>query len=146
MRVDRLRHEFVEIIPSTQEDGVLYISMEYATAVHRCCCGCGEKVVTPLTPKDWRLTYDGRTVALTPSIGNWSLRCRSHYWIERNRVDWAPSFARERSELSRQADGQARPFRSPASTKRVQIVGESHREGWIQRMLSRLAHRNSDRD
>ncbi|WP_417924835.1 DUF6527 family protein [Collimonas pratensis] len=27
---------------------------------------------------DWSLTYDGKTVSLDPSIGNWSLPCRAH--------------------------------------------------------------------
>ena len=74
MRVEKVRHEFVEFIPSTLNDGVLYISIPYATAVHKCCCGCGEKVVTPLTPTDWSLTFDGLTASLSPSIGNWGFQ------------------------------------------------------------------------
>jgi hypothetical protein len=82
-------HEFVEFIPSKLKRGVIYISIPYATATHNCACGCGRKVVTPLTPTDWKLIFDGETVSLSPSIGNWSLECRSHYWILRNRVKWA---------------------------------------------------------
>jgi len=81
--------QFVTQIPERLEDGVLYISAEYSTAAHRCMCGCGKEVVTPLTPTDWSLSYDGDTVSLSPSIGNWSFPCRSHYWIRRNRVQWA---------------------------------------------------------
>ncbi|MGZ4753422.1 MAG: DUF6527 family protein [Acidimicrobiia bacterium] len=101
MRRNQLRHEFVEFIPSVQEDGVLYISIEFATAVHRCCCGCGEKVVTPISPTDWKLTYDGRTVSLTPSIGSWGLKCQSHYWVRNNRVEWAPRMSRDRIDAGR---------------------------------------------
>jgi len=36
--------EFVESVPPELEDGVIYISMIYGTAIHKCCCGCGEKV------------------------------------------------------------------------------------------------------
>lgn len=42
--------------------------------------------MTPLTPTDWRMTYDGESVSLHPSIGNWQLRCRSHYVVNRGRV------------------------------------------------------------
>jgi hypothetical protein len=84
-----ITHQFVECIPNTLKEGVLYVSIEHATAVHRCCCGCGLEIVTPLTPTDWTLAFDGDTVSLNPSIGNWSLPCSSHYWIEKNRVFWA---------------------------------------------------------
>ena len=66
----RLRNEFVDHIPEQLDDGVLYVSMRFGTVVHRCACGCGEVVVTPLGPVEWRLTYDGRTISLEPSIGN----------------------------------------------------------------------------
>lgn len=86
IRYPRLAHKFVANIPTSLEPGVLYISVEYATAIHLCCCGCGEEVVTPLTPTDWVLTFDGDTVSLWPSIGNWNFACRSHYVIERSEV------------------------------------------------------------
>lgn len=79
----------MECVPETLEEAVLYISVKYGTAVHRCCCGCGREVVTPLTPTDWKLIFDGETVSLYPSIGNWNSPCRSHYWIRNNRVEWA---------------------------------------------------------
>lgn len=78
--------EFVELVPAQREDGMLYISIKYRTAVHNCLCGCGQKVVTPIRPTGWRLTYDGDAVSLHPSIGNWSFPCRSHYWLRRNLV------------------------------------------------------------
>ena len=49
-----VRHEFVDFIPDILEDGVVYISVTYATALHLCCCGCGSEVVTPLSPTGWR--------------------------------------------------------------------------------------------
>ncbi|WP_442971344.1 DUF6527 family protein [Rhodococcus sp. EPR-157] len=51
-----------------------------------CCCGCGEEVIAPLAPAQWSLVFDGETVSMYPSIGNWSLKCRSHYVIRRNQV------------------------------------------------------------
>lgn len=88
-RLARVTHEFVEQIPEELADGVVYVCIPYGTVVHRCCCGCGQEVVTPLGPTDWRVIFDGETVSLEPSIGNWSFPCRSHYWIVRNRVRWA---------------------------------------------------------
>ena len=98
----KLRHEFVDHIPEQLDDGVLYVSIRFGTVVHRCACGCGEEVVTPLGPVEWRLIYDGRTVSLTPSIGNWSFACRSHYWIDEGSVRWARGFSEAEVALVRQ--------------------------------------------
>lgn len=88
-RINTLRPEFVVFIPQILEPGVIYISEKYRTASHQCACGCGEKVVTPLSPADWRLTLHGDCVSLHPSIGNWNYECRSHYWIRRNKIVWS---------------------------------------------------------
>jgi hypothetical protein len=103
-RLDRLAHQFVEFIPEHLEHGQLYVCVPYATAAHLCCCGCASKVVTPITPTDWRLTYDGETVTLHPSIGNWGFACESHYWIENNQVVWAGRLSRTEIEAGRRAD------------------------------------------
>ena len=66
----KMQHKFVEFIPDELENGVLYVSVTYATAIHECCCGCGNEVVTPLAPNDWQLTFDGESITLFPSIGN----------------------------------------------------------------------------
>lgn len=99
-----LRHEFVEFVPDDLQDGVLYVSVAYATAAHKCCCGCGHEVVTPLTPTDWKLIFDGQTVTLDPSIGNWSFPCQSHYWIRHNGVQWADRWSREQIQAGREHD------------------------------------------
>lgn len=105
MRPDiQLTHEFVEFIPADLKERTVYVSIEYATATHRCCCGCGAKVVTPLTPTDWSLIFDGETISLDPSIGNWSYPCRSHYWIAKNRVQWAPQWSNETIRRGRAFD------------------------------------------
>lgn len=87
--MDQISPEFVEHIPEHPRPGILYISKRYATALHLCCCGCGTEVVTPLNPAKWHLNDDGGRISLSPSIGNWSFPCQSHYWIERNSVRWA---------------------------------------------------------
>jgi hypothetical protein len=84
-----IAHLFVTSIPRQLDPCVLYVSIEHATCVHACVCGCGGRVVTPLSPDDWRLTYDGDTVSLWPSIGNWAFDCRSHYWIKGDRAIWS---------------------------------------------------------
>lgn len=81
--------EFIEFLPMNLEDGKLYISMKYCTAVHLCACGCGERVVTPLQPNGWKLSFDG-LVTLRPSIGNFEYPCMSHYFITDNEIQWLP--------------------------------------------------------
>lgn len=110
MLLEKLTHQFVVNIPRTLEPGVIYISIEYATAAHACCCGCGEQVVTPLTPTDWRLTYDGETVSLWPSIGNWNFACRSHYVIESGKVIEARPWSNKRIEDGRRQDRVAKAW------------------------------------
>ncbi|MBJ7330652.1 MAG: hypothetical protein JHC95_12205 [Solirubrobacteraceae bacterium] len=94
----------MEFVPQRLEPNTLYVSMEYATVVHSCLCGCGQRVVTPLTPTDWHLSYDGERVTLSRSIGNWSFPCRSHYWIEQGHVHWAGDWSKQQVEVNRAAD------------------------------------------
>ncbi len=95
--------KFVEHIPSTIDDGFLYISMNFSTAIHKCCCGCGEEVVTPFSKVGWELVFDGEAT-LYPSIGNWNLNCKSHYWIEKNKVVIANSWSSEKISIKKKDD------------------------------------------
>ena len=88
-----LQHKFVTNIPDQLEDGVLYISIEYCTAIHKCICGCGNEVVTPLSPTGWSLTFNGKTISLNPSIGNWNFECKSHYWIKNSKIEFARTWS-----------------------------------------------------
>jgi hypothetical protein len=108
MRYSHLEHRFVQHLPDRLEPGVLYLSMEYGTAAHSCCCGCGEEVVTPLTPTDWNMTFDGETVSLSPSIGSWTLPCRSHYVIKRGKVIEARPWTDEQIAAERRRDKAAK--------------------------------------
>lgn len=99
-----LQHRFVEFMPETLEDGILYISMEYSTAIHKCACGCGNKVVTPIAPTSWHLEFDGKSISLSPSIGNWSFDCKSHYWIEKNKIKWAGKWSKSEIQYGRKRD------------------------------------------
>ncbi|OIQ85800.1 hypothetical protein GALL_323490 [mine drainage metagenome] len=103
-RIEQIRHEFTDIIPEDLEEGVLYVSMKYATAIHLCFCGCGNKVVTLIRPTRWQLAFDGKSVSLTPSIGNWGFQCKSHYWIRHNQVDWAGTWSKKEIDGARRRE------------------------------------------
>lgn len=106
--IKTIRTRFVDAIPSAIEDGVLYVSAEYGTAVHKCCCGCGQEVVTPLGPTDWTVTIDGDAVSVYPSIGNWSFACKSHYWISYGCTRWAEQWSEEQIKFGRLRDRRAK--------------------------------------
>ena len=107
-KLHQVTHRFVERVPSPLEDGIIYVSIAFGTVIHKCCCGCGDKVVTPLTPVDWAVIYDGQSISLHPSIGRWHAPCQSHYWIDRNRVIWAGKWSPAQIEAGRAAEARAR--------------------------------------
>lgn len=104
MRQTHLKPQFVEFIPDKLDDGVLYISERFRTCSHRCCCGCGDEVVLPLSPAEWQLSCDDDFVSLWPSVGNWDYPCRSHYVIRRNQVRWAASMTAHQIKRVKQRD------------------------------------------
>lgn len=84
-----LEPRFVKFIPDRLQEDILYVSYEYNTAIHLCACGCNNKVVTPISPIQWSYNYNGESVSLHPSIGNWNFDCKSHYWVKDNQIIWA---------------------------------------------------------
>jgi hypothetical protein len=132
-RRQRLRPEFVTFAPTVLEPGVLYVSMEYATALHACCCGCGNKVITPLAPDRWRITFDGKRISLYPSVGNRSFACRSHYWIDESTVVWLPAFTSQEVAESR-AGGPAEDALEPPLKDAAESREPTGR--WWRRLLS----------
>lgn len=89
MKINKYRIEFVDTIPKIINEGILYICVNCNVIVHKCACGCGEKTVTPLDKNNgWIMKYDGQSVTLRPSIGNFNINCKSHYFITESRVDW----------------------------------------------------------
>lgn len=104
-----MRHEFVEFVPELADmnEGTLYVALVHATTVvHLCCCGCGREVVTPLSPTDWKMIFDGESVSLCPSIGNWSFPCRAHYWIRKGKVEWSGSWSKGEIAAGRERDAE----------------------------------------
>jgi hypothetical protein len=139
-----IKHQFVEYIPEILEPDTLYVSVEYATCSHLCLCGCGERVVTPLAPTEWHLTFDGDTVSLDPSIGNWSFDCQSHYWIRRSRVTWARSWSKEKIDANRSLD--RRRKRKHYGEPKGEIPQADDKSRWqrsLPRRLRRLRNRRS---
>ena len=101
MKVKSFKPQFVVRIPKHIEDRILYICLECNITIHKCACGCGEEIALPIDPKQWKLIYDGETVSLRPSIGNWSYKCRSHYFITNNNVEWANAWNENQIEKNR---------------------------------------------
>lgn len=144
MKQSRIIPSFVQYIPERLDPGVLYVSREYGTASHLCCCGCDEEVVTPLNPTDWALTIERGGVTLFPSVGNWSFACRSHYWIRNGCVEWAGSMEQWRIDQIRACDRARKDayFRSSNETKAnvarpaqaTPPSGAVERASWLERV------------
>lgn len=132
--MNTIRPEFVESAPLNLSPGVLYISERFKTAIHLCPCGCGEKVVTPLSPGRWQLFRDGSTVSLHPSIGNWDYACRSHYFIRRNRILWCGQFSSREIVCVKERDRQDVDREMAARNKLKQKASY----GWVLDALSKL--------
>ena len=143
-RLNAIRHEFVEFMPDVLDDGVLYVSIPYAIAVHKCCCGCGNEVATPFSPTDWRLIFNGESASLDPSIGNWSFPCQSHYWIKSGRVVWATRWSAAEIAAGRSRDriNKEEPLRGPGSRLSEPVVAripsESARTGFLSGVWRKL--------
>lgn len=137
--------EFVDGFPTPMTPAVFYISLEYNTCGHLCACGCGNEVVTPLSPAQWSFAYDGKDVSVWPSVGNWGLPCRAHYVIDRGRVEWAREYTDDEVALNRSRDREALarmdrgriPETQPPNTR---IGGKEsttdEAEGWLDSVLA----------
>ena len=104
MKSTQFAPEFVESFPTPLQPDVFYVSLEYKTCAHLCACGCGDEAVTPLSPARWSFTYDGDSISVQPSVGNWSLACKSHYVINKGHVRWARSFSSDEIARNRARD------------------------------------------
>lgn len=139
IRIARLNPEFVELMPKELESGKLYVSMIYATTQHLCACGCGKKVVLPLSPAEWSLHFDGETVSMSPSVGNWEYECRSHYWINRSQIHWAKSWTREQIESGRKRDvAELEEYFEERRSLEDDLAVRSERPPWWRRIVAAL--------
>lgn len=141
MKILKLTPRDLDEFPQVLEEGILYISEECELAAHKCCCGCGENVITPLNPARWRLDRQDGRVSLRPSIGNWKFACRSHYWIRNNRV--IPSYDMDDEEIAEvieldrvdREDFIAQLQHAPPSGSQVSETKPQH---WLARLFNRL--------
>lgn len=134
----------VEFMPKVLDDHVLYVSDRFKIATHMCPCGCRNKIVTPLGPYEWSISVKKGKPTLLPSIGNWQIPCRSHYWIKNGQVEWSYSWTDEEvkagrrkeqaaleSYFQRKVDRRKTPFR-----KRIKIWIQNFKKGLEQIFFS----------
>ena len=89
MKNNNYKSVIVSNIPEDLEEGVLYYSETFDTAIHKCMCGCGNEVVTPCSQSGWTAIINNyRNVSLTPSVGSFNLSCKSHYFLKNGIVKW----------------------------------------------------------
>lgn len=97
MGFNKMKQNHLELVrvfymPESLELGKIYYSEEFSTVKHLCPCGCGQKVVTPIQGewKDgWKLNIENELITLEPSIGNFQLPCKTHYFIRNGEIIWA---------------------------------------------------------
>jgi len=102
----KIKLEKVEFVPKALEPATLYVSERYKVAVHLCACGCENKVTTPLGPAEWAFHSENGKPTLYPSIGNWQIPCKSHYWIKNGEIIWSYAWTDEQIERGRTNDQQ----------------------------------------
>jgi hypothetical protein len=95
-------------MPKELEPGKLYFSEEFGVSGHLCACGCGNKIILPIGPVEWSITAEGDKPTLHPSVGNWELPCKSHYWIENGVVEWSTEWSEEQVIAGRVAEERRR--------------------------------------
>lgn len=133
-KLDRIELVRVKYIPRALEPGVLYVAEEFGAAVHLCACGCGSKVSTPLGPTEWALDESEAAVTLTPSVGNWQLPCRSHYWIRGGSIIWSGDWTSSQIEAGRRRDeARRRSYYEARTHKPVGLLPRIWR--WLRRLF-----------
>ncbi len=75
---------YVDEIPDTIKQEILYICKQYKTVVHLCLCGCGNESVTPINNSGWVLSENDGKVSLWPSILNKNCPNKYHYILTNN--------------------------------------------------------------
>ena len=98
----------VKYLPNDLEPGILYFSKKYGVAGHLCPCGCGSKIITPFGKNEWEININKDKPTLFPSMGNWQLPCRSHYWIINGKIEWSYQWSEEEIIDGRNAEDKRR--------------------------------------
>lgn len=133
-KTTRLTLQRVHYMPKQLAPGILYVSEEFDVAGHLCACGCGNKVMTPLGPTEWSFTDTPRGPSLRPSIGNWQLSCRAHYWIDGGRIEWSGAWSADQVERGRHTEEERRRTYYESRKAKDGVVARIRR--WLEHVLS----------
>ncbi|OQA50824.1 MAG: hypothetical protein BWY47_00246 [Bacteroidetes bacterium ADurb.Bin302] len=116
--IDRVKLLEVKYLPQVLDSGILYVSKKYGIAGHLCPCGCGNKIITPLGRTEWHLKVKNGKPTLYPSLGNWQLPCKSHYWIIDGEIEWSYQWDDDQIKRGQKAeDIQRKNYFKKLSTK-----------------------------
>lgn len=100
-------------------------------------CGCGKEVNTPLLPTGWKLLYDGESISLKPSVGNWSFDCKSHYWITNSEIEWSLTWTDDKIKRIREEENDER-YKHYESKKPIPtIIGTSKKDTSKEQLLKK---------
>ena len=116
-------------MPESIKEGELYISIKHRLVEHMCACGCGTEISLPLGRSEWKIEYDGETVSLWPSIGNWRLPCKSHYVIQENKTNWCRQWSEKEIYIERIRD---------RNDKKQDIQRKLKNIAWWRRILKKI--------
>ena len=64
--------------------------------------------MTPLDPSEWSFKETNNKPTLYPSIGNWQIPCKSHYWITDGIIEWSYEWSEEEIIAGRNAEERKR--------------------------------------
>ncbi|PKP46477.1 MAG: hypothetical protein CVT95_06915 [Bacteroidetes bacterium HGW-Bacteroidetes-12] len=106
--MERIKLLKVHYLPKELEEGFLYVSEEFGVAGHLCPCGCKNKIITPIEPTEWSFKEFNNKPTLFPSIGNWQLPCKSHYWITDGKIEWSYQWSEQQIIEGREAEEEKR--------------------------------------
>jgi hypothetical protein len=106
--IDKVKLLEVKFLPQELDSGILYFSKKYGIAGHLCPCGCGNKVITPIGRTEWHLKVKNDKPTLYPSLGNWQLSCRSHYWIIDGEIEWSYQWDDDQIKRGQNAENRRR--------------------------------------
>lgn len=108
--IDKVKLLEVKYLPQELDSGILYVSKKYSIVGHLCPCGCGNKIITPLGSTEWKLKIRKGKPTLYPSLGNWQLSCKSHYWIIDGEIEWSYQWDDDQIKRGQKAEDMRRKF------------------------------------
>lgn len=79
-------------VPDHIDKTIFIVGSTPKWVIFDCPCDRGHRLSVPLMKSvspHWRLTRHGKTISLWPSISVTDGPCDSHFWLRKNRVEWA---------------------------------------------------------